>query len=218
MDKSLILNEIKKHLKFKTDTELANFLGVKQNTISTWKARNTIDYDLIITKCDFINANWLLTGKGEMLKDTQLKASAILDPNEFSKSIPLIPVDAFAGIGDNGGYSISESAIEDRYIIPLFDGKGVDFLISVRGSSMYPKYSSGDIVACRFVRELLFIQWNKVYVLDSKSQGSMIKRLIKSNNPKTVICRSDNKDYGDFEVPMEDIQSIALVVGAIRVE
>lgn len=68
MNKSLILNEIKKHMKFKTDTELANFLGVKQNTISTWKARDTIDYDLIISKCDFLDANWLLTGKGEMLK------------------------------------------------------------------------------------------------------------------------------------------------------
>lgn len=153
-----------------------------------------------------------------MLKDPQLKATAVLDPNEHGKSIPLIPVTAFAGIGSNGGYSISDSTIEDRYVVPLFDGKGVDFLISVRGSSMYPKYSSGDIVACRFVRELLFIQWNKVYVLDTKSQGSMIKRLIKSNDPKTVICRSDNKDYGDFEVPMEDIQNIALVIGAIRVE
>lgn len=215
MNKSLILNEIKKHMKFKTDTELANFLGVKQNTISTWKARDTIDYDLIISKCDFLDANWLLTGKGEMLKDPQLKTADILD---YSRPIPLIPVDAFAGISNNGGYSISDSTIEERYIIPLFDGKGVDFLISVRGSSMYPKYSSGDIVACRFVRELLFIQWNKVYVLDTKSQGSMIKRLIKSDNPKTVICRSDNKDYGDFEVPMDDIQNIALVIGAIRLE
>lgn len=32
MDKSLILNEIKKYLGFKTDKELADFLGVKQNT------------------------------------------------------------------------------------------------------------------------------------------------------------------------------------------
>lgn len=71
MDKSLILNEIKKYLGFKTDKELADFLGVKQNTFSTWRHRNTLDKELILSKCDFINANWLLTGEGSMLKDEQ---------------------------------------------------------------------------------------------------------------------------------------------------
>lgn len=69
MDKSLILNEIKKYLGFKKDSDFANFLGIKQNTLSTWKSRNTIDYDLIISKCDKIDANWLITGKGTMLKN-----------------------------------------------------------------------------------------------------------------------------------------------------
>ena len=54
MDKSLILNEIRKYLNIKTDTEFANFLGIKQNTLSSWKARNSIDYDLIISKCDYL--------------------------------------------------------------------------------------------------------------------------------------------------------------------
>ena len=53
----------------KTDSEFADFLGVKQPTISTWRKRNTIDYKLIITKCNNIDANWLLTGQGEMLKN-----------------------------------------------------------------------------------------------------------------------------------------------------
>lgn len=69
MDKYLILNEIKNHLGFKKDSDFANFLGIKQNTLSTWKSRNVIDYDLIIAKCDGIDANWLLTGKGSMLKE-----------------------------------------------------------------------------------------------------------------------------------------------------
>ena len=35
MDKTLVINDIKNHLNYKTDTELADFLGVKQPTIST---------------------------------------------------------------------------------------------------------------------------------------------------------------------------------------
>ena len=68
VDKSIIINELKKYLNIKTDSEFAKFLGLKQNTISSWKSRNSLDYDLIISKCDQINANWLLTGEGEMLK------------------------------------------------------------------------------------------------------------------------------------------------------
>lgn len=79
MDKSLILNEIRKYLNIKTDTEFANFLGIKQNTLSSWKARNSIDYDLIISKCDYLNANWLLTGEGSMLKEEEVKKVAPQD-------------------------------------------------------------------------------------------------------------------------------------------
>lgn len=71
IDKSLILNKIKAHLKLKTDAEFARFLGIKQNTLSNWHKRNTFDADLIIQKCDFLNYAWVLTGSGQMLKTTE---------------------------------------------------------------------------------------------------------------------------------------------------
>ena len=43
MDKSLILNKIKSYLNLKSDTELANFLGIKPQVLSNWRARNTFD-------------------------------------------------------------------------------------------------------------------------------------------------------------------------------
>jgi repressor LexA len=162
-----------------------------------------------------VNLEWLLTGDGSIVKEEKFTA---LISAPIGKGIPLIPVEAFAGAALNNGYSLDFDTIEERYSVPLFDDKGVDFLMYVRGSSMYPRYNSGDVVACRFVRERLFIQWNKVYIIDSRSQGAMIKRLLPSNNPDQVICRSDNKDYIDFEVPLSDIQNIALVVGSISLD
>ncbi|MDR2936886.1 MAG: helix-turn-helix domain containing protein [Rikenellaceae bacterium] len=71
-----ILIRLKSALGVVTDTELAEALGVKQNTISTWKTRGTIDFPLVISKCDNIDLNWLFLGEGSMLRADGLKASA----------------------------------------------------------------------------------------------------------------------------------------------
>lgn len=34
--------------------------------MSNWKSRNTIDYDLLLTKCEGENLNWLFLGRVEM--------------------------------------------------------------------------------------------------------------------------------------------------------
>jgi repressor LexA len=166
-----------------------------------------------------INPEWLLTGKGPMLKVPKNVIDEIVSsPENKRKSIPMLPFDAFAGFGDANKAGIKFDEIEERYDVPLFYNLKVDFMINVRGSSMYPKYSSGDVVACRMVNELLFIQWNKIYVIDSISQGIIMKRLKKSDKEGAVICKSDNTEYYPFEIPLSDIRKIALVVGSIRLE
>ena len=68
MDKLLILNKIKDHLNLRYDKEFADFLGIKTTTLAMWYKRNTYDIELIFNKCEFLSAEWLLTGKGSMIK------------------------------------------------------------------------------------------------------------------------------------------------------
>lgn len=70
MDKTLILNQIKTYLKIEKNTDFAEFLEIKPTTLAMWYKRNTFDIELLFKKCEFIDANWLLTGQGEMLKNT----------------------------------------------------------------------------------------------------------------------------------------------------
>ena len=70
MDKTLILNKIKTYLKIEKNTDFAEFLEIKPTTLAMWYKRNTFDIELLFKKCEFIDANWLLTGQGEMLKNT----------------------------------------------------------------------------------------------------------------------------------------------------
>lgn len=189
-------------------------VGFSMGYLDKRGAIGTDKYLKIIEHYPELNPEWLLTGKGEMLKNDIPVTKAI----KSAQGIPVLQLEAFAGVGDSNIQGVNFDTIEERYVIPLFDGVKIDFMIPVRGSSMYPKYSSGDVVACRFIKELLFVQWNKVYVIDTLSQGIVMKRLIKGNNSEYVVCKSDNKDYDDFEVPMSEIRSVALVIGVIRLE
>lgn len=130
------------------------------------------------------------------------------------KGIPLIPIEAMAGYGA-GETQILELDCE-YFSVPTF--KGADFLIQVKGSSMYPKYNSGDIVACKkLMRDDVFFQWNKVYVIDTE-QGALIKRIDIGADDDHVMIVSDNEKYKPFALHKSKINAISIFMGVIRLE
>lgn len=132
--------------------------------------------------------------------------------------LPLIPYDVIAGYMSEDIEGVSLSSCE-QYSIPELNHKGAEYLIRVSGSSMYPKYSNGDLLACKKIRDIMFFQWGKVYVIDS-SQGPLIKRVFEDKaDSNNIICVSDNKEnYPPFTLPKSDIRSLSMVVGVIRIE
>ena len=175
----------------------------------------------ILSVFDEISSDWLLTGEGEMLRnpttqnqheDTQ-NTSHKMVPAKNTEGIPLIPISAMAGFG-TGDMQVLEHECT-YFVIPIF--KEAEFLISVRGSSMMPKYNSGDIVACRKLPLDTFFQWNKVYVLDTE-QGALIKRIKQGETPETLTIVSDNQNYEPFQLHKSKIYTIAIVLGVIRRE
>lgn len=217
MDKNERLEKLVEYYGNGNKSHFAKMLGVKAQTINTWLSRNTYDTELIFAKCDNINASWLLTGEGNMLRSESEKEENIpvAHPSDSPmEGIPLIPISAMAG-AFTGEQTVLEYECE-RFVVPTF--KGAEFLISVKGSSMYPKYNSGDIVACkRLPMDELFFQWNKVYVLDT-DQGPLIKRVKPGSDKEHVLIVSDNERYEPFELPLDRIYHVALVIGVIRLE
>lgn len=67
----LILNRIKQAKNIQKDAELARFLGITSGLLANWKTRNTYNLDILLTKCSDISLDWLLLGKGEMLRSEQ---------------------------------------------------------------------------------------------------------------------------------------------------
>lgn len=167
----------------------------------------------IIENSPDLSAEWLLTGNGEMLRSEQNTPTAV-PATQPGMGIPLIPIEAMAGFG-TGEVQVLEYEC-DRYVVPAF--KDAEFLIQVKGSSMLPKYNSGDIVACKKLPlNELFFQWNKVYVLDT-NQGALIKRVKAGSDDDHLLIVSDNERYEPFELHKKFIHSVAIVIGVIRLE
>lgn len=102
-----ILNAIIRQYADGNKSRFASMLGITPQAISTWEKRNTFDIELIFTKCENINATWLLTGKGEML--TTDTPSVSVHPQKTSGD-PL--VDRLLGIIESKDELIRQQAEE----------------------------------------------------------------------------------------------------------
>lgn len=212
-----------------TISDFEKSLGVANGYVNSISKSVGLDkVELILEKYPNLSIEWLLTGQGSMIRpDREVaegKRSMMSMPKEDQEriatatpsggGIPLIPLDAMAGFG-TGEMQVLEQECE-RYIVPMF--REAQFLIPVKGASMQPKYNSGDLVACKkLVLTDIFFQWNKVYVLDT-AQGALIKRICKGSDTEHIKLVSENEKYDPFELHLSQVNSVALVIGVIRLE
>lgn len=225
MDKTKMLEGLIRHYTKGNKAQFAKLLGVSAQTISAWIARNTFDAELIYAKCRYVDSSWLLTGEGAMLQETENNNAptpkhtveiAHQVPHGSSEGIPLIPLDAVAGFPAESGGGVRLEDCE-RYVIPEFENKGANFLIRVSGDSMVPLYYSGDLLACRKITDIRFFQWGTVYVLET-SQGVLVKRVQESvDHTDSILCVSENSSvHHPFLLPRDDIRSLSIIVGLVR--
>lgn len=222
------LDRIKKYLDLKGITIHAfeKSLSFSNGSFaSQLKNNKTIGVDKlenILILYNDINPEWLLTGTGEMIKTANKnnilnEPLAIYKKETKEKLIPLVDVYAIGGFGGDD-FKIEAKNIKEHYVLPIFKHVHIDFMIEVRGNSMQPKYSGGDIVACAIIKERGFIQWNKIHIIGTQNQGIIIKRLKKSDKEGFITAISDNSDYDPFDLPENEITGLALVVGGICIE
>ena len=182
--------------------------GITKNMMVKLRNGDTVEVSTKILqpfceKYSTVNANYILTGRGEMfLSEGQ---------NAEIRTVPRIPYDAEAGRLTDAVDGVTEFQCERVPVITAFPK--YDFTIRVTGRSMEPIYFAGDEVACLRVNESRFLQWGRVHVLDT-DQGVVIKRIY--DNGDSIRCASFNPEYPDFDVPKSDIRSYNLVVGALR--
>lgn len=148
---------------------------------------------------------------------SQSSFEKIFSSPQSPEAIPLVSVKAVGGFAGQD-FSIQERDIEGYYVIPKFRNLNVDFLIEVSGDSMMPRFFPGDIIACSVIHNPRFIQWNKPYLIATREDGMIVKRLRRSDEPDSLLAVSDNEAYEPFDIPKSEIDGLARVVGVIHTE
>ena len=218
-EKSLIKQNILSYLAFKGISTYAFYKdsGVTRGVLQQSNGISEDNIARFLAYAKDASPSWLLTGEGPMLKEDTDNVVKVAKAEPSADGLPLVPIEAVAGFN---GDDMPGVRMEDclRYVVPEFAAAGAEYLIRVSGSSMYPKYSSGDILACRRIPEIDFFQWGKIYVIDS-SQGAMVKRIYQcEDDAACVLCKSDNDKYPPFTLPKSAIRSLSIVIGVIRLE
>lgn len=201
--------------------QVIDFYGLNAKTFSEriGYSRPQIIYDLqkgktkrisedlaskIVSVFENVSKTWLLVGEGSMLKDEEEQSGEL---------VPLLPVSAHAGHIEDFTASVRLKDCE-RIISPIH---GADVAMSVIGNSMLPRYQPGSILFLKKIDEKLFLEWGKVYVLDTEN-GSLVKKLMPTNSPNVVSCVSLNPDYPPFNVDLTNVSGVYRILANLIAE
>ena len=149
-----------------------------------------------------------LSGNEKYLTDSLVaKATALVagvpEASGPAFRVPLIPVEAHAGSLAEFSEAVSEYDCE-LVVSPV---RGASFAIQVTGESMAPAYPNGARILCQRINEAAFIEWGKVYLLDTVN-GAILKQVRKAATDDRVLCCSLNPapEFSPFEVECRHIR------------
>lgn len=207
-----------------TQVQLAEYLNVTQGFVSqVEKGARPMPEEYIskIIADDFyiipdFNKTIQLSKQGDASnKNTDEMILQEIDNNIKTYEVPLLPISAQGGSLNDFVVSVKDTDCE-KIISPI---KNVSFAITVAGDSMAPEFPSGSQILIKKIDEKAFIEWGKVYVLDT-CNGVIVKRLIPSEKKGYIKCLSDNNPmiYAPFDVCTNDVFGIYRVMLCMSVK
>ncbi len=175
-----------------TQGEFAALLDVNISTLSrAFKGDKKYLTDSFVAKLE----KWAEQIEAE--EEARQKTEGTKSPAD---TVLILPWEAKGGLIGDFVDGIQQYQCE-RIVSPI---RGADYAMQVVGDSMSPDYPSGSIILIKRIDEAIFVEWGKVYVLDTPN-GAVIKRVRKTDDPNLVECISINPNYQPFTVDCRHI-------------
>lgn len=229
-EKSIIKKNIMQFIDYKgiSASTFYKETGITRGVLGQNNGMNEANTSRFLVKYPEVDANWLFTGQGEMLKK---EISTIKEPsNEYqsfasrtdrvedSQMIPLYDLDAVAGIIPVINDINKQKPVDHIYIpnAPKCDGA-----MYATGDSMYPLLKSGDILAFKIITDLINdVFFGEMYILFIEVAGDLfrtVKFVHKGDDKDFFKLVSQNKHHQDKDVHISKIKAMAQVKASIRV-
>ncbi len=212
-----------------TQEELAKNIGVNRAMIGSYEENRaapklsvlqdiayffsvSID-NLIKTKLWEDAKTTALTG---FVKGDNLRVISTIVDKEDKELIATVPIQASAGY--TKGYA-APGYIEElpHFSLPLIElSKERTYRVfQIKGDSMEP-IKSGSYIICEYLANWEEIYDGKPYILISKDDGTVYKRLYnKINDSGEIILKSDNSEYNTYSLKIEDVHEVWKALGFI---
>lgn len=178
----------------------------------------------LLNRFDEIDGNWLLTGKGSMIKNN---LNVLSEPSETyhreeKKLIPLYDGVVTAGMQET---AILDPTHEPVEMIDAGDWfRDATAAMRVHGDSMYPEYKSGSIAALREVHNKRLVVYGQDYLIET-TEYRVIKRLQKSDLAQNWLACSVNEEtyvsngrliHEPFDIHIDDVLRLYQVLGNVK--
>jgi transcriptional regulator with XRE-family HTH domain len=200
----------KNHL---SQQELSEKLTVPRSSLSDYERGHTqVSIDILIklsdifsVKIDDLLRSNLSHNDLEIIRNKDMRVLAISVDADNNSNIELVETKAEAGY--------LESYADPEYIrdlpkiafpnIPSGTYRGFE----IHGDSMLP-IETGSIVICAYIESLQNIKSGKTYVIISKSEGVVYKRVKKNEAHNSLILISDNEAYLPYQIDYTEIAEV----------
>lgn len=157
-----------------------------------------------------LNIEWLMTGEGEMLKNTDPNQPTT---NQNGKGVKYFDVDFIAGFD----IVLNNHTVTPAYYIDFKPYNKADYWVNVTGHSMDPLISHGDIIAIKKLND-----W-KTYYLPGEiyaivtDEFRTIKKIRKGDNEGEVLLVPENlEDFDPKPISISLIRDVYQVLGCMK--
>lgn len=179
----------------------------------------------IVSSYPEINLEWLITGKGNMLKSERKSDFMGVESGDDTFYVPMY--DAVVYGGDlKHGKSFDETITQIGTLKVSLQFKGATGAMFVRDDSMYPLYPNSSMVVYKEVVDRSIIAYGRDYIIETQD-FRVVKRLLKTKHKDIILATSLNKEvweYGEykgsliyepFEIPISKIMRLDFVLGKL---
>lgn len=192
-----------------TQEEFAQKLRIKRSLLGAYeeeRAEPRLDVLEVVADMFKLTLDDLLRKDVSDNKTNYLAKRRAQKMSSGRSDIPFVPFKAAAGYLN--GYADPEFIDElNTFTLPMMSG-GDYRAFEIVGDSMMPT-PSGSIIVGERVQDLEDVKTNQTYIVVSRTDGIVYKRMLKNNRQKNKFTLvSDNPTYQPYSVNAEDILEV----------